>query len=93
MPDTAGWKVRLIFRKRPALMVSTSTSAKPDLKEDWHRIFVFGAISELASMGSNPDVAISNNFTLKYNELMNDILLAKYNDKPYPRTKIKDWRR
>lgn len=93
MPDTAGWSIRLIFRKRPALMDSTVLTTTPELSEDWHRILVYAAIVEIAGSGSNPDVATVNNFTAKYNELMGQILLAKYNNKPYPRTKIKDWSR
>ena len=91
-PDTTGWSVRLIFRKRPALMDSTDTSETPELKEDWHRIFVYGAIAEIAGSGSNPDITTANNYTQKYNKLMEDILLAKYNNKKHPK-KIKDWSR
>ena len=91
-PDTTGWSVRLIFRKRPALMDSTKTSVKPELKEDWHRIFVYGAIAEIAGSGSNPDITTANNYTQKYNKLMEDILLAKHNNKKHPK-KIKDWSR
>lgn len=93
MPDTTGWNIRLIYRKRPALMDSTDTSETPELKEDWHRILVYGAIIEIAGAGSNPDVTTVNNYAMKYNALMSDIKLAKYNNKPYPRTKIKDWSR
>lgn len=90
MPDTTGWNIRLIFGKRPALMSASVLTATPDLNEDWHRIFVYGAIAEIAGSGSNPDVTTSNNYTAKYNELMKDILLAKYNNKKHKR-KIKDW--
>jgi hypothetical protein len=93
MPDTTGWNIRLIFRKRPALLSVSNLSDSPELKEDWHRILVYGAISEIAGSGSNPDTTTANNYTLKYNALMGDIKLAKYNNKPYPRTKIKDWSR
>ena len=91
-PDTTGWSVRLIFRKRPALMDSTDTSETPELKEDWHRIFVYGPIAEIAGSGSNPDITTANNYTVKYNKLMEDILLAKYNNKKHPKN-IKDWSR
>jgi hypothetical protein len=90
MPDTTGWNIRLIFRKRPALMDSTDTSETPELKEDYHRIFVYGAIAEIAGSGSNPDTTTANNYINKYNSLMKDILLAKYNNKKHPK-KIKDW--
>jgi hypothetical protein len=92
-PDTTGWNIRLIYKKRPALMSTDNTGATPDLEEDWHRIFVYGPIAEIAGAGSNPDVTTSNNYTMKYNALMQKILLAKYNNKPYPRTRIKDWSR
>jgi len=90
MPDTTGWNIRLIYRKRPVLMIVTSLSTVPELKEDWHRILVYAAITEIAGSGSNPDVATVNNYTLKYNELMGQILLAKYNNKKHPK-KVKDW--
>ena len=92
VPDATGWNVRLIFYKRPALMDVTKTSEKPELKEDWHRIFVYGAIAEIAGSGSNPDITTANNYSVKYNKLMEDILLAKYNNKKHPK-KIKDWSR
>lgn len=92
MPDTTGWNIRLIFRKRPALMDSTDTGETPELKEDWHRIFVYGAIAEIAGSGSNPDTTTANNYTAKYNELMGQILLAKYNNKAHSKN-IKDWSR
>ena len=92
MPDTTGWNIRLIYEKRPDLMVSTVLTASPELKTDWHRILVYGAIVEIAGSGSNPDVTIVNNFTAKYNELMGQILLAKYNNKKHAK-KVKDWSR
>jgi hypothetical protein len=92
VPDATGYNARLIFKKRPALMVSTSTSVKPDLKEDYHRIFVYGPIAEIAGAGSNPDIVTANNYINKYNNLLKDILLAKYNNKKHPK-KVKDWSR
>lgn len=94
MPDTTGWNIRLIYRKRPKLLDSTKQTETPELKEDWHRIFVYGAIAEIAGSGSNPDITTANNYTQKYNALMSEIKLAKYNNRPYPKTKnIKDWSR
>lgn len=92
-PIISGHKIVLKFKIRPALMDVNNLSAKPDLNEDWHRIFIYATIMEIAGSGSNPDISTANNYTLKYNELMSRIKLAKYNNKPYPRTKIKDWSR
>jgi hypothetical protein len=92
MPDTTGWNIRLIFRKRPVLMNVAILTASPELSEDWHRILVYGAIAEIAGSGSNPDTTTANNYTEKYNELMGQILLAKYNNKAHAR-KIRDWSR
>jgi len=92
MPDTTGWNIRLIFKKRPALMNSSNTGETPELREDWHRILVYGAIAEIAGSGSNPDTTTANNYTQKYNELMGQILLAKYLNNPRSK-KLKDWSR
>lgn len=92
VPDTTGQNVRLIYEKRPDLLNSNDLAASPELKIDWHRIFVYGAIAEIAGSGSNPDTTTANNYTLKYNKLMEDILLAKYNNKKHGK-KVKDWSR
>lgn len=92
MPNTTGWNIRLIFQKRPALLSATNLTATPELKEDWHRILVYAAITEIAGSGSNPDVTTANNYTLRYNKLMDDILLAKYRNKARSKN-AKDWSR
>jgi hypothetical protein len=88
MPDTSGWNIRLIFRKRPVLMSATILTATPELNEDWHRILVYGAIAEIAGSGSNPDTTTANNYTTKYNELLKEIKQSRYEVTPkYPKTK------
>lgn len=88
VPDEAGWNVRLIYRKRPTMLSVDNTLAKPDLKEDWHRILVYAVIAEIAGSGSNPDVTTANNYTLKYNTLMREIQQSRYERLPkYPCTK------
>lgn len=87
-PEASGWNVRLIYRKRPALLSTSNPSASPDLKPDWHRILVYGAIVEIAGSGSNPDITTANNFAIKYNELMREIKQSRYEAAPkYPRTR------
>lgn len=94
VPTQSGAKAQIIYKKRPALLSAENLTSTPELKEDWHRIFVYGAIIEIAGSGSNPDTTVANNYTLKYNSLMSEIKLAKYNNRPYPRTKnVKDWTR
>jgi hypothetical protein len=91
VPDATGYNVRLIYEKRPALLDVNNLTAIPELREDWHRILVYAAIAEIAGAGSNPDITIVNNYTQKYNKLMEEIVLAKYRNRPFPKTK--DWRR
>lgn len=90
MPDTSGWNARLIYGRRPTALSASVLTATPVLDEDWHRILVYGGITEIAGSGSNPDITIVNNYTMKYNAIMNEILLAKYNNKKH-RIKPKDW--
>lgn len=92
IPEASGYNVKIIYQKRPALLDVNNLAAIPQLNEDWHRIFVFGAIAEIASAGSNPDITTANNYTVKYNNLMEEILLAKYNNKPHKKY-VKDWSR
>lgn len=88
VPDTTGENARIRYYKRPGLMSTNSLTATPDLEEDWQKILVYGAISELASAGSSPDIDVANNFTIKYNSLMQLISQARYERAPhYPSTK------
>jgi hypothetical protein len=86
IPDTTGENAKVIYYKRPTLL--SSLTETPELEEDWHMILVYAAIIEIAGSGDNPDIAIVNNYTRKYNDIMEQILQSRYERLPkYPRTK------
>ena len=88
IPDTTGYNVRVIYYKRPALLSGDDLTATPGIEEDWQIILVYAAIIEIAGSGDNPDIAIVNNYTRKYNDIMEQILQSRYERLPkYPRTK------
>lgn len=88
IPDTTGQTVRVIYSKRPKLLSSSDLNATPEIQEDWQIILVYAAIIEIAGSGDNPDIAIVNNYTRKYNSIMEEILQDKHERSPnYPRTK------
>jgi hypothetical protein len=88
VPSGTGWNGTIIFNKRPTALDSTNQSATPDLNEDWHRIFVYAGIIEIAGAGPNQDIETVNNYTAKYNALMKDIKQSRYEKMPkYASTK------
>lgn len=89
IPETSGYNIKIIYDKRPSLLSELVLTGVPDLNSDWHKILVYGAIIELAGAGTNPDIDVVNNYTIKYNQLYSQMTISKYDNEPkYP--KIKD---
>ena len=66
-PSVTGKTVRVVYRPTPTELSASVMTATPDLFYRWHILLVYGAVSDIAGMGSNPDSAIANNYARKYN--------------------------
>ncbi len=89
-PTVDGEKITLFFKRTP---MQIKTKDDPiEIADKWINLLVYSVVIDIASSGSNPDIEIANNYTLKYNSLLQEAILDKYARQPfYP--KIKDNRR
>lgn len=90
VPTKDGEKITVFFKKTP---MPVKTKDDPvEVKDEYIDLLVYSVVADLASSGSNPDIEIANNYTLKYNTLLQDAITRRYNEHPfYP--KIKDNKR
>ena len=77
VPATAGYPIRIIYKKRPTLYSTASMSNSPEIEEDWQMLIVYGACARISGMGSSPDIDQSNNFRLEYNLLLREVMQAR----------------
>lgn len=89
-PMRNGEKITIFFKKTP-MKVNTKDDAI-EIKDRWIDLLVYAVIIDMASSGSNPDIEISNNYTLKYNNLLTQALRESMSNQPYY-PKIKDNKR
>lgn len=83
-------KITIFFKRTPR---PVKTKDDPiDINPKWLDILVYSIVIEMASSGSNPDIEIANNYTLRYNALMQEATLDRYSNQPYY-PKIKDNKR
>jgi hypothetical protein len=90
VPTEDGNKVTIFFKKTPR---PVRTKDDPiEVKDRYIDLLVYSIVADMASAGSNPDIEIANNYTLKYNNLLQEAMLDRFKENPfYP--KIKDNKR
>lgn len=69
VPDTNGYKVNIIYEKKPPLLTSGDLTASPQIDDEYHSLLTFYAIQVAAKSGNNPDVELANNYAIEYNNL------------------------
>lgn len=79
-------KITIFFKRTPR---AVKTADDPiEIDDRWVDLLTYSVVADIASSGSNPDIEIANNYTLKYNTLLEEAMLLR-NQKPYY-SKIKD---
>lgn len=85
-PMADGDKVTIFFKRTPR---PVRTKDDPiEVKDKYIDLLVYAIVADMASAGSNPDIEIANNYTLKYNTLLQQATIERYKENPfYPRVK------
>ena len=89
-PTHDGDKITLFFKRTPRPVSSKDDPI--DVNPKWLDVLVYSIVIDMASSGSNPDIEIANNYTARYNALLQDVTLERYSNQPYY-PKIKDNKR
>lgn len=86
-PSNATSTIRVRYFARPADYSVSTPTAELDINPDWQMVLVYGVCAEVAGIGSSPDIEQSQNFTMKYNVLLNECKQStKERDVYYPAT-------
>ena len=89
-PQASGKKITIFFKKTP---MPIKTKDDPiEIEDKWIDLIVYSVVADMASAGSNPDIEIANNYTAKYNALLQEARLEMYANQPYY-PKVKDNKR
>ena len=85
-PSVDGQKITIAFKRTPR---PVETKDDPiEVKDKYIELLVYSVVIDMASSGSNPDIEIANNYTARYNALLQDALIEKSSENPfYPKTK------
>lgn len=89
VPTRDDEKVTIFFKRTPRAVATLDDPIEID--DRWVDLVTYSVVADIASSGSNPDIEIANNYTLKYNNLVEEATLLR-NQKPYY-SKIKDNKR
>lgn len=74
--------LELFYYMSPTQLTEADLNVVPDLDKDFHMLLVYGALVQIAE--NYTDVAMVNNYTVKYNDLL-DTLIKVTNERPdYP---------
>ncbi len=86
VPTSDNERVKLFYKKTPR---AVKTKDDPiEIDDKYIDLLVYAIVADMASAGSNPDIEISNNYSLKYNNLLEQTKAEKFNGAPfYPKTK------
>lgn len=89
-PTEDGKKITIFFKKTPR---PVRTKDDPiEVKDRYIDLLVYSIVADMASAGNNPDIEIANNYSLKYNNLLQEAMLDRFRENSfYP--KIKDNKR
>ncbi|MNT26880.1 hypothetical protein D3C72_1624800 [compost metagenome] len=72
----------LFYTKSPRQLVDTDLTVVPDLDPDFHLLLVYGALVQICEAFN--DVAMVNNYTNKYNGLIQEFQKANDETPDYP---------
>lgn len=70
-PDTSGYSIRLIYRRKSQELSASDLSVIPSLKEKYHNIFKYDAMQIIAS--AQKDTEVANYYESKKNEILDQI--------------------
>ena len=86
VPAVDNERVKLFYKRTPR---AVQTKDDPiEIIDKYIDLLVYAIVADMASAGSNPDIEISNNYSLKYNTLLEEIKAENFNGAPfYPKTK------
>ena len=65
---TTNLEIKWFFYKEPTAI--TTTTQTPDIEDEYHNLFKYGLIQNVASIGDNPEPAIADYWQKKYDEEM-----------------------
>lgn len=86
VPTKDNEKVTIFFKRTPRPVKTVDDPI--EIKDKWIDLIVYSVVADMASSGSNPDIEVSNNYTLKYNNLLQQAMLERDSSQPfYPKTK------
>lgn len=74
--------IALFFYKYPKQLSSADLTAVPDLDKDFHMLLVYGALAQICEAYN--DVAMVNNYTGKYNGLIQEFMRTNDDVPDYP---------
>jgi hypothetical protein len=87
-PPLDGANVNIYFKRRPTALSASDATKVPDLRADWHMALVYGALSRLLLAGNNPDIELSNNYSMMANKIIAGAQEDKWEREPkYQSTK------
>lgn len=89
-PETDNEIITIFFKRTPRPVMTKDDPI--EVKDEFIDLLVYSIVADLASSGSNPDIEIANNYTLKYNALLQDAITRRYNEQPFY-LKVKDNKR
>lgn len=79
--DSAGGLI-VFHNREPKLLSSSGLKIEPELDRDFHMLLVYGGLTQIAE--NFQDVAMVNNFTSKYNGLIQEFKKANDETPDYP---------
>ena len=86
VPTSDNERIKLFYKKTPRAVITQDDPIEIDDK--YIDLLVYAIVADMSSAGSNPDIDISNNYSLKYNNLLEEVKAQKFNGSPfYPKTK------
>jgi hypothetical protein len=86
VPSSDGQKITIAFKKTPRAVLTKDDPI--EVKDKYIDLLVYSIVIDMASSGSNPDIEVANNYTARYNALLQDALIEKSSENPfYPKTK------
>ena len=85
-PTEGDNKVTIFFKKTPR---AVRTKDDPiEVKDRYIDLLVYSIVADMASAGSNPDIDVANNYTAKYQALLQEAMMDRFKENAfYPRIK------
>lgn len=80
IPHKDDEKVTIFFKRTPMKVLTLDDPIEVD--DRWIDLITYSVVADIASSGNNPDIEVANNYTMKYNNLLQEAMLLR-NQKPY----------